>query len=175
MANNFGQVMALLPSLSPAELATVAFHAQSLRAGASGRVTARQSRRKPATGKKGGPAKQASAFADDPTYAAFKAADKTLKVLLKSKQLDLKELQARLATQVEPESQRILDAFLKVRNEWFLAKAGKQAKPVTTATPPLYEEEKKAPHPKGEFKSLTQGPKFNEGPFEPAKPAPSQI
>jgi len=116
--SSFQKVIALLSSLSRAELATVIYHAQQLSASspARGSKQGKPRQAKPADGKSKGPAQPVSKFLSHPEYVAFKAAEKDLSALLKERKSTLKVLQA------EVPEHPVLVKFLGARNEWFQAK-----------------------------------------------------
>jgi hypothetical protein len=117
----FQKVMGLLSSLSRAELATVAFHAQSLSVGSAPRRGNPAGSRPPS--KKGdkdkkGPAQPSPKYADVPEYVGFKKADKALKAALKESKKSLKELEASPG-----EHEMLLRAFHEARELWFRRKS----------------------------------------------------
>jgi len=119
--------MGLLGSLSQAELATVAFHAQSLsvRASAKGRKqpTAKPKGSQAKPDAKKGPAGKPSPYAGNADYQHYHAAEAKLHALLKSRGQGLKDFEKK-----EPENPTLKD-FLQKRKAWLLAKKLFQAKP----------------------------------------------
>jgi len=169
--------MGLLSQLSRVELAAVAFHAQQLSMTPAARDKGSSSRQaKP--GKKGsagkpGPAQLASKYSTVPEYTAFKAAERPLSALLKSRGCTLKVLEEKDA------DNPVLKDFLVARSQWFRTKAALSVQPVApigSGSPPEAEASSSSSSTSSSsFSSSTSGSTTSgsgaaQGPASSAKP-----